>query len=152
MPPRSKHLMQHGFTLIELMIVVAIIGILSVVSLSAYQQYTVRTQIAEILGFASGTKITLFETYSASGSMPADGSSIVNELADALLASHYVSAVDYQRDDDDRATFALITANLGGNMGGTELRLSFRGLAQRLLLACSSPDLPDSYLPGICRH
>jgi len=62
----------NGFTLIELMIVVAIIGILASLAVSAYQTYTVRAQIAEGLEMASGAKVPIVDTYTNDGTAPLD--------------------------------------------------------------------------------
>jgi len=63
---------QSGFTLIELMIVVAIIGILASLAVSAYQTYTVRTQVSEGINMAAGAKVPIVDAYTNSGTAPAD--------------------------------------------------------------------------------
>lgn len=80
---------QHGFTLIELMIVVAIIGILAAVALPAYQDYTVRAKASEMILAASGLKTTISEWFQSKGSMPAAGS------VSSDASSKYVGSVGW---------------------------------------------------------
>ena len=63
---------QQGFTLIELMIVVAIIGILAAIAIPAYQDYTIRAQVSEGLNLAGGAKAAISEVVMDSGDFPAD--------------------------------------------------------------------------------
>jgi type IV pilus assembly protein PilA len=63
---------QQGFTLIELMIVVAIIGILAAIAIPAYQDYTVRSKVTELINAAGVCKTSVAEYYQTKGTMPAD--------------------------------------------------------------------------------
>jgi type IV pilus assembly protein PilA len=64
--------LQKGFTLIELMIVVAIIGILAAIAIPAYQDYTIRAQVSEGLNLAAAAKAAVAETFLNRGAAPAD--------------------------------------------------------------------------------
>ena len=63
---------QQGFTLIELMIVVAIIGILAAIAIPAYQDYTVRSKVTELINAAGVCKTSVAEYYQTKGTMPID--------------------------------------------------------------------------------
>ena len=65
---------QKGFTLIELMIVVAIIGILAAIAMPAYQDYTIRAQVSEGLTLAAAAKAAVAEFYANKGKWPSDNS------------------------------------------------------------------------------
>ena len=83
---------QQGFTLIELMIVVAIIGILAAVAIPAYQDYTIRAQVSEGISLASGAKTAVAEFYTQRGTFPADNTAAGLASAAAIKGT-YVSQV-----------------------------------------------------------
>jgi type IV pilus assembly protein PilA len=89
--------LQKGFTLIELMIVIAIIGILAAIAIPAYQNYTIRSQVTEGLSLAAGWKTAISEFYSQNGTFPV--SSVVGNGTNTTLGvtgasvGKYVSSV-----------------------------------------------------------
>jgi type IV pilus assembly protein PilA len=83
---------QKGFTLIELMIVVAIIGILAAIAIPAYQDYTIRSQVSEGLAMAGATKTSVAESFAQSGNWPVDNTS-AGVAAASDITGKYVTQV-----------------------------------------------------------
>ena len=141
---------QKGFTLIELMIVVAIIGILAAVAIPAYQDYTIRAQVSEGMSLASGAKTAMAEFYNATGRFPSDNASLGLASAASIKGS-YVESVDAG------TTAGIIAAQFGGSnvnsqITGQTLQISaVTSSAGSVQWTCKSADLEDKYLPTNCR-
>jgi type IV pilus assembly protein PilA len=90
---------QKGFTLIELMIVVAIIGILAAIAIPAYQDYTIRSQVTEGLNLAGAVKAAVAETFAQTGRWPKTLTDIGMVAADGVTETppmgKYVKSVDF---------------------------------------------------------
>lgn len=84
---------QKGFTLIELMIVVAIIGILAAIAIPAYQDYTIRAQVTEGLNLAGAAKAAVAETYTSSNTWPANNTAAGLDPTATNISGKYVESV-----------------------------------------------------------
>ncbi|HFA3991012.1 TPA: pilin [Neisseria gonorrhoeae] len=85
--------LQKGFTLIELMIVIAIVGILAAVALPAYQDYTARAQVSEAILLAEGQKSAVTEYYLNNGEWPSDNSAAGVASSPSDIKGKYVQSV-----------------------------------------------------------
>ncbi|CAG1021607.1 Fimbrial protein [Methylococcales bacterium] len=97
----SMKKVQQGFTLIELMIVVAIIGILAAVAIPAYQDYLARSQASEGASLLGGLKTGIAEYYSTNGTVPT-----IANLGSPVTTGKYVRSIAFDGTDTYTATFA----------------------------------------------
>ena len=136
---------QKGFTLIELMIVVAIIGILAAVALPAYQDYTTRAKISEVIVMASPAKLAVAETSSSLGGLGSITQSATGyQFPDA---TKYVSGITIA-DNTGVVTAVSIVPNAGGNIVLTPVEVTAN--TGQLRWTCTST-IAAKYLPSECR-
>ena len=145
---------QKGFTLIALMIVIAIVGILAAIALPAYQDYTVRAKMSEPLAALAEAKTTIAEYYSATGNLPTAAAAGINAFPNREI----VKSVVYT----SSATLGpLLTAVVqpgvipGGAAIGDTFVLSGTTRTDRSIdwvcKPAASDAIPAKYLPANCR-
>jgi type IV pilus assembly protein PilA len=154
--------LQKGFTLIELMIVVAIIGILAAVALPAYQDYTVRAKMSEVILAMSACRTTITEVYQTGGTPPGvDAWGCGEAGSPSPIVTKYVAALNTDANGVIKATIQGINTDVNGKIvelvplsgSGTAATTAKNMGAGLFGWVCGSggTDLDKKYLPGSCR-
>ncbi|HEZ2016114.1 TPA: pilin [Neisseria meningitidis] len=111
--------LQKGFTLIELMIVIAIVGILAAVALPAYQDYTARAQVSEAILLAEGQKSAVTEYYLNHGEWPGDNNS-AGVATSTDIKGKYVQSVEVK---NGVVTATMLSSGVNKEIQGKKLSL-----------------------------
>ncbi|HEZ0166993.1 TPA: pilin [Neisseria meningitidis] len=157
--------LQKGFTLIELMIVIAIVGILAAVALPAYQDYTARAQVSEAILLAEGQKSAVTEYYLNHGEWPANNSSAGVATSASDIKGKYVEKVEVA---NGVITATMLSSGVNKEIQGKKLSLWAKRQAGSVKWFCGQPvtraanakddvtadsgnEIDTKHLPSTCR-
>ena len=143
---------QQGFTLIELMIVVAIIGILAAIAIPAYKDYTIRAQVSEGLSLASGAKAAVSEFYMDSGAFPTSNDEAGISAA-ASIVGRYATSVLVGAGGIITVNYANATTHADLVGAGNLVLTPFANAGQASVTwdCDTGSTIPNKWLPAACR-
>ncbi len=142
---------QTGFTLIELMMVITIIGILAAVALPAYHSYAIRAKLLDTLQFSGAAKTFIWEEYFTRGQMPFASTDTANAVQNMMMTSKYTSNAVYTRTDENHSSIEVTFHNMGVGVDNSTMIFKFETDGNQITLDCKGGSLPDTFRPASCR-
>jgi len=143
---------QQGFTLIELMIVVAIIGILAAIAIPAYQDYTIRAQVSEGLNLSAGAKAAVSEYFMDRGVLPANNTEAGIATQATQIQGNYVSQLNVANGVITVTYSSAAPQSANAAINGATLTLTPNTVNPGAVdWDCSSASLAPKHLPSACR-
>ncbi len=146
---KIKTQVQKGFTLIELMITVAIVGILAAVALPAYQDYTIRAQVTEGISLASGSKSVVAEVHSQKGDLTALAEA---DFADYPVATGKYVSIVYIGDEGAITAVFNISPFVNSKISRRTIVLTPNEETTGNLSWTCEGTVPQKYMPSSCKE
>lgn len=150
--------LQRGLTLIELMIVTAVVGVIAAIGIPFYQEFTVRAKVTEAVAAMSSVKATVAQFYVTNGSMPPNSFAAGQGPLFQVYDTKYVQNVAWGKLGPNSGDILVRIKNLGGSTAaGQELALRATGDAKIVDWECGyavgsgAPPIPGQYRPPNCR-